>query len=175
MKKQTDHIIDGLWNKAITPENYGGRELYYAHLFEQYRIVINAADQIIERRNTANSFFLTIHTLFITGLGVAIGYKGSLQLQQVWFVLFPLIPALSLCYLWWRITKSYSQLNTAKYKIVGEYETQLPSSPYWSAEWKALGEGKNRKLYWPLTDIEGLIPLVFGILYVSGVLIFILI
>jgi hypothetical protein len=52
--------------------------------------------------------------------------------------------------------------------VIDEYERRLPSRPYVSAEWRALGEGKNPKLYKPLTDVEKWIPLIFGILYLIG-------
>jgi hypothetical protein len=70
--------------------------------------------------------------------------------------------------MWWRLIKSFRQLNAAKYKIIVEYETRLPSSPYWSAEWRALGKGEDPKLYKPITDIENWVPPIFGGLYVIG-------
>jgi hypothetical protein len=64
------------------------------------------------------------------------------------------------------IVRSYRQLNAGKYLVVGEFEKRLPASPYWSAEWKALGEGKDPKKYLPLTHIENWIPVVFAFLYI---------
>ncbi len=68
----------------------------------------------------------------------------------------------------WVILIVVGRLNSAKYKVVGEYERQLPSSPYWSAEWKALGEGKDPKKYKPLTDVENWVPIIFAFMYVIG-------
>jgi hypothetical protein len=44
-------------------------------------------------------------------------------------------------------------------------EQKLPISIY-DYEWKILGEGKNKKLYFPFSHIEMVIPWVFGIIYV---------
>ena len=65
------------------------------------------------------------------------------------------------------MVKSYGQLNTGKWQVVGVMEERLPASPWWRAEWQALGEGKDRSLYWPLTHIEKWVPLVFVLLYVG--------
>src|SRR5439155_23409496 len=64
-----------------------------------------------------------------------------------------------LCYLWFRIIRSYRDLNSAKFKVVA-IEQQLPLRPY-DAEWEAVGRGTNPRLYLPFTHIEVLIPWVF--------------
>jgi len=56
-------------------------------------------------------------------------------------------------------------LNTGKFKVIHEIERQLPASIY-DYEWKILGEGKSRKLYFPFSHIEMVIPWIFGIVYV---------
>lgn len=163
-----DAIIDGLWNENITEESYATTKQYQEHLFEQYKIFVEMADQVSTRRNLANTFFLTLHTLIISA--VAFSYEKGPRITNRWLNMFPLIAVLVLCYTWWSLMKSYRQLNKVKYKVIGEYERRLPSSPYWSAEWKALGEGKDPKLYKQLTDIENWVPLIFAVLYIIGVI-----
>jgi hypothetical protein len=161
-----DRIAENLWNNIISTDNYGSREQYYDHLLEQYKIAVEMADRVSARRNLANTFFLTLHTLLITAIGF-IFEKGP-KISDPWLNIFPLISLLALCYVWWRMIRSYRQLNTAKYRVIGEFETRLPSSPYWSAEWKLLEEGKNPKIYQPLTDVEYWIPIIFGFIYLIG-------
>lgn len=163
-----DTIIDGLWNPSVTPEKYGINEQYTEHVFEQYKIFVEMADRISSRRNLANTFFLTLHTLIISAASFL--YEKGPTVSNPWLNIFPLIAVLALCYVWYRLILSYRQLNSAKYKVIGEYERLLPSSPYWSAEWKALGEGKNLQLYRPLTDVESWVPIIFAVLYVIGVI-----
>jgi len=157
-----------LWSQEITPENYGSPEQYYEHIFKQYEIFIEMADRISSRRNLANTFFLTLHTLLLGAAGFL--YEKGPQTEMFWLNIFPLIAVIALCYVWWRLLYSYRQLNAAKFKIIGEYEKRLPSSPYWIGEWKALGEGRDSKLYQPLTDIEKFVPFIFAGMYFIGFL-----
>lgn len=164
-----DTIMDGLWNPSVTPEKYGINKQYTEHVFEQYKIFVEMADRISSRRNLANTFFLTLHTFLISAAGFL--YEKGPTVNNPWLNIFPLIAVLALCYVWYRLLLSYRQLNTAKFKVIGEYEKVLPSSPYWSAEWKAMGQGKDPKLYRPLTDVEQYVPFVFAILYFGAFII----
>jgi MFS family permease len=82
-----------------------------------------------------------------------------------WLLIFPLLALLGQCAAWYYLLRSYRQLNTAKYLVVGALEKRLPASQYWRAEWVALGEGKDRSKYRPLTHLEQWIPVLFGTLY----------
>lgn len=52
-------------------------------------------------------------------------------------------------------------------------ERELPYSPY-KAEWILLGEGKDKKLYYPLTHLELWIPRLFILMYVFMILYFLI-
>ncbi|MCA9945336.1 MAG: hypothetical protein KC449_17755 [Anaerolineales bacterium] len=160
------NIVDGLWNEDITVNSYGSTEQYREHVFEQYKIFVEMADRVSSRRNLANTFFLTLHTFLISAAGFL--YEKGPTVNNSWLNIFPLIAVLALCYVWYRLLLSYRQLNSAKFKVIGEYEKILPSSPYWSAEWNAMGKGKNPKLYRPLTDVEQYVPMIFAVLYIGA-------
>lgn len=157
-------IVANLWNEDIQPEAYSSKEQYLQHIFDQYKIFVELADKVSERRTVANTFFLTLNTLLI-GLASFIYEKGPRTTQQ-WLNIFPLLAVLALCYVWWRLIKSYRQLNAAKFKVIGEYERRLPSSPYWQAEWTALGKGVDHKLYTPLSEVEHWVPIIFAGIYI---------
>jgi hypothetical protein len=40
--------------------------------------------------------------------------------------------------MWYRLVRSYKDLNSAKFKVIHEIEKSLPISPY-DAEWEAVG------------------------------------
>lgn len=162
----------GLRNPKISPDHYCSNEKYQEHLFEQYKLYVEMADRLSERRTLSNTFFLTLHTLIIGIAGFS--YNSLLTLQFKWILVLPLIAVLSLCYAWRRMLNSYKQLNTAKFAVISEYENLLPTRPYVEAEWKALGYGKDPKLYRALTDVETWIPFIFAVLYVIGVVLLIL-
>jgi len=153
-----NELADRLWNKDVFNE-YEDRGKCKDHVLEQYKLYVEMADRISARRSSANTFFLTLNTLIVTALSLCSERFSRLPVILICFA------AIALCYLWKRLIDSYSQLNTAKYLVIGELEKKLPSSPYWSAEWSALGEGKDPKKYRPLTSVETWVPIVFMALY----------
>jgi len=153
MKNESD--IGGLGS-----DQYGRK--YQDHLLEQYKLYVEMTDRISSRRNQTNTFFLGINTALIAA-GAALygkGYNGSLAV-----ILIALLAVLMLCYIWWRLLKSIRQLNSAKYKVTLLLEKRLPSAPY-ATEWTLLGEGKDPKLYRPLTGLECWVPIVFAMLFI---------
>ena len=159
-EKKTNDSLDTPDLIEFDSKKYG--EKYQDHLIEQYRIYVEMADRIGARRTQANSFFLGINTALIAA-GAALYKKGYTAPPKL--VLIVLVAVLALCYTWWRLIKSYRQLNTAKYRIILLLEKHLPSAPY-GTEWTMLGEGRNPKLYRPLTTLEGLVPLLFAVLFI---------
>ncbi len=153
-------IAEGLWN---TLDGYGSNGKYCEHVLEQYKLYVDSANKISDRRNLANSFFLTLHTLLVGIAGFA--FKEGTTVVSTLFIIPPLLAVLTLCYAWWRLIKSYRQLNTGKFSVIAEYEKRLPSRPH-NAEWNALGDGKDSSLYKPLTEVENLVPLIFGLIYI---------
>ncbi|PEJ57974.1 hypothetical protein CN692_10805 [Bacillus sp. AFS002410] len=141
---------------AANRDNYGNS--YDNHFFEQYKLYVEMADRIS---------FLGVNTTLITVLTTL---APKFKMAAIW-ITPPFIAVLLFCFVWWRIVKSYRQLNSGKYKIIGEIENYLPLKPY-AAEWKALGEGSNPKLYQPLTHVENWIPILFALLYTILLVIF---
>jgi len=153
-----NELEDRLWNKNVFDE-YDNKGKCKDHVLEQYKLYVEMADRISARRSTANTFFLTLNTLIVGALSACAETFSRLS------VIVICIAAIVLCYVWKRLINSYRQLNTAKYAVIGEFEKRLPSSPYWSAEWNALGEGKDPKKYNQLTAVEKFVPIVFMCLY----------
>lgn len=140
---------------------------YEKIVLEQYKLFVEMADRISSRRQAANSFFLTINTFLITVIGYS-GIKSANILSDcLSFVIS--IAGMILCYTWFRIIRSYKDLNTAKFNVIHEIEKLLPISPY-DAEWEAVDRGKNPKLYLPFTHVETKIPWIFFVLYVLAFL-----
>ncbi len=151
-------LEDQLWNKDVIDE-YDDKGKYKDHVLEQYKLYVEMADRISARRVTANTFFLTLNTLLVGALSTCADKFSGLS------VIVVCVAAIVLCYVWRRLINSYRQLNTGKYAVIGEFEKRLPCSPYWSAEWNVLGEGKDPKKYKQLTAVEKWIPIVFMCLY----------
>jgi hypothetical protein len=159
-------IDQALWNANIDSTAYqNAPEHYQTAILEQYKLYVEMADRISARRGLTNTFFLTLNTLVFTIIGVVV--KDRTQFSPILLAL-ALAIALGQCGGWFLIVRSYRQLNSAKFKVIGALETRLPASPYWSAEWKALGEGRDWRAYIPLTHVERWIPTLFATVYTIG-------
>jgi len=151
-------IKDKLINYSAS--EYG--EDYHKVVLEQYKLFVEMTDRISSRRQTSNSFFLSINTALIALIGYS-EIKSLFSLPN--YLNFIIATAgMILCYSWFRIIRSYKDLNTAKFKVIHEIEKLLPISPY-DAEWEEVGRGKNLKLYLFFTHVEAKIPWVFFSLY----------
>lgn len=134
-------------------------------ILEQYKLYVEMADRISARRSLANTFFLTFNTVIFAVIGAL--WKDR-PLIMAWLLVFPLVTLVVQCGAWFFIVRSYRQLSSAKYSVIGVLEERLPASPYWKGEWKALGEGKDKAKYWPMTQLEMWIPLIFAATYIIG-------
>ncbi len=141
-------------------DGYEAKSTYQSHLLEQYKIYITSADNISNRRQSANSFFVTLNTALVS----LVSYLniGTTNTSKMYWAIS--VAGLAISYMWYRLVRSYKDLNSAKFKVVHEIEKSLPVSPY-DAEWEAVGRGKNSKLYLPFTHIEIYIPWVFFALH----------
>ena len=147
----------------MKPEEYG--EKYPDHFLEQYKLYVEMADRVSQRREQSNRFYVTllaaIASLLILAarLGVAEG---------VWPVVFLItgVFGVALSVVWHFNINSYRQLNRAKFDIIGELEKQLPSAPY-ADEWKLLRPQDGPAKYIQLTRVERFVPVLFGLLFLG--------
>jgi hypothetical protein len=147
-----------------TEESYGPN--FKADLFEQYKLYIESADKISERRVSANNYLLAVNSFLVALQGVFVANAH----QGIWNILMPIVGIL-VALTWHRIIASYRNLNTVKFKIIHELEREMPAALY-AHEWTMAEEGRG-KTYHPLTHLERWIPLIFmglyGILFVCGI------
>ncbi|MBS1914423.1 MAG: hypothetical protein JST22_20710 [Bacteroidetes bacterium] len=137
--------------------------LYQAHLLEQYKTYLAMADKISDRRSTANTFFLTVNSGLLGALGFA---KFTAHEVSSAFIILACLAALPVCYTWYRLIRSYRDLNSAKFKVVHQIERLLPLRPF-DAEWEAVGGGLNPHLYKPFTEVEKVVPWIYMALYIG--------
>lgn len=141
-------------------QEYGDK--FQEHSLAQYLKYIEMADKISERRILTNSFFITVNTGLISALGI---FKIFDKTTPIPIIVFVGIATSLLCIYWAKLIKSYSNLNTAKFDVIHEFEKYLPMRPY-DCEWDRVGRGSNKKLYHPFSHIERKIPYIFLLLYV---------
>lgn len=137
--------------RSTEPDIYGER--YNDHILEMWKTYLGMADQISNRRERANAFFLTIHTAAFAAIGFLI--ENNLY---PWVAAICILVGIPMAYLWYRLVRSYKDLNSAKFKVVHEIEKLLPLRPF-DAEWEAVGRGNDSSLYLPFTHVEIRVPI----------------
>jgi hypothetical protein len=164
---EQESIRARLWNPEVDAQSYeGAGEKYRAAILEQYKIYVEMADRISARRARAHTFILTLNSGLVA---TAAAFKGDF-VRSPDLLLLLMIIMVTQCFVWWGLVRSYRLLNGAKYQVVGLLEERLPASPYWSAEWKALGEGKDMRTALSITDLEQWVPVGFIAVYLVGYL-----
>jgi hypothetical protein len=139
---------------------YGDK--YVEHLLEQYKIYINAAEKISDRRQKANEFFLGLNTALVALLGFIATKTDTAEIAGM--ITLASVAGITMCYLWYRIILSYKGLNGGKFKVIHAIEARLPLALY-DTEWEMLGRGERKDLYWPFTHIEWRVPWIFIAIY----------
>ena len=139
-------------------------------LIEVYKAYLLSLDKVGDRRQAANSFFLSINAALCAFMGYmfAKDVPGHLPLL-LWIIPFT---GLLVSYFWFRLVRAYRYLNAAKFRVVEAMEEQLPVAPF-AAEWIALLKESGARKYVPLTNLEVWIPRFFMFLY--GAIVFLLI
>jgi len=143
-------------------EEYG--EQFNEHLLEQYKLYVEMADRISDRRERTNMFYISLLSVFLTLIFIVMGMNVLNEFQIV--VLFIIISILgfALCIIWYIHIRSYRQLNSGKFKVIHEMEQYLPFS-FYIKEWDILIKKKESNGYILLTKVEQYVPLIFAILY----------
>ncbi|MDF2691476.1 MAG: hypothetical protein K0S29_1331 [Gammaproteobacteria bacterium] len=160
MKKENDtDLSDELWN--INDTESFNNETYHVLLVEQYKLYVEMTDRISARRNLANTYFLTMHAIVLSVLGITLSHQQAVH--RVGFLLFPLLGLLVLCYGWWRLVQYFRRVTSARNKVIIELEKRMPSSPSMQAERKAMGKDNPYK---PLKSMEVALPIIFALIYI---------
>jgi hypothetical protein len=145
---------------GLSQDDYG--DSYRNDVLDIYKTYLDMTDRISARREKTNSYFLTINTALV---GLLTYLSLSDTSCPILTTHLPIaIAGITLSYLWYRIIRSYRDLNSAKFKIIHRIENFLPLAPY-DAEWEAVGRGQNKKLYLPFTHVEIFVPWVFVLLH----------
>jgi hypothetical protein len=149
----------------INATEYGSS--YKNHLLIQYKLYVQMADNISQRREAANNFLLAVNSGLLGIYGGMYAVFGTSHVKG-FNVVLPVV-GLLVSLAWFGLLRSYRQLNTLKFRVIHQIESELPIAPY-EHEWKQAGHGDKQDIYFPLTHVEPLIPIAFGILYFALIL-----
>ncbi|HEY4513484.1 MAG TPA: hypothetical protein VJH06_03155 [Candidatus Paceibacterota bacterium] len=159
--------IDSLLIATYSDDKDESADRYMDYYIDQYRIYLHIFNNTSDRRQKTNEFFLGINTAI---MGI-MGYFETKDLPNapVISILVPFV-GIAICFCWYRLILSYTQLNRVKFKIIHTLEKKLPANIF-ESEWHLLGKGKDKSKYFPISHTERFIPITFILLYVIIVVI----
>ncbi|QYK51442.1 MAG: hypothetical protein KF701_02850 [Anaerolineales bacterium] len=128
---------------------------------ELYKVMVESSENLINRRQTVNSFFLTLNGALITVAGFVLQNSDGQVARASWIAILGIVGAI-LCGAWRSLITSFGQLNTGKFKVINTIERYLKIAIY-TAEWDALGFGKKK--YRSFTSKEIWVPTTFIVGY----------
>ena len=136
-----------------------------------YKMMVDSSEQLVQRRQTMNAFFITAigSLIAITGAFAQVSDFKAAPLPFLVITVFGLV-GLLLCYSWRNLIDNYGKLNAGKFRVILQLEQSL-SAQIFSAEWAALGKGQRPKKYRSFTTTENVIPVYFAFLFASLIVI----
>ena len=141
-------------------------------LFEQYKLLLETSENLVERRQKTTTTYLAICSILIPVITTMLSFSNALiNLLSVSVSVLSII----LCVCWKSIITSYGQSNKAKFAIMELIEKKLPVSIF-SSEWIARTSFRDK--YISFTKKEAVAPIIFLFLdcffVVGAILIYVL-
>ena len=159
MAASSDEDLDGI----IFGSRSCGDQPNVEVLMEQYKLFVETSERLVARRQVVNTFFLSANALALSALGLIA--KEASHSPLIALGIIAIAGAASvLCVAWKTLVESYRQLNRGKFAVIDRLEERLPAALF-RAEWAALGEGKDPKVYKPFTATEQRVSNIFIAVY----------
>ena len=147
----------------MTPEEYGDK--YSDHFLDQYKLYVEMADRISQRREQSNRFYVTLVSAVVALLIVVSRVGTPMGVWPVVLLISGVFGA-ALSAVWYFNIRSYRTLNSAKFAIINQMESRLPAAGY-SDEWEILRPKGARPQYLQLTRVEQFVPVIFLVLFIA--------
>lgn len=133
-------------------------------ILEQYKMFVEMADRVSERRLKTNQFYIGIISGLLGILAFVFGENNFdiIAQNQNSVMLVVTILGLILNLLWFINIRSFRKLNSGKFMVIHEMEALLPFQPY-DREWDIIKRGEKRNNYFQLSKIEQYLPMALTI------------
>lgn len=136
-------------------------------ILEQYKLYVETAEKVSDRRQSSNSFYLTLNSVLLAFTG----FLTSLYFE-FWHIIIA-VAGIFMSILWFLSITSFRNLNSGKFKVIHSLEEKLPIKLF-KDEWACLEKGENLKKYIKLSVVEQGVPLIFLLLYVIIIILMII-
>lgn len=166
VKRHIDDFARGYYNIFSPQYNALGTEEKDARkseLLDQYKMFQKTSEDLVARRQSVNSFYISVNSVMVTLLGVVIGLVENQA--KLYFMIFLCLTGIILDISWISILDAYGTLNAAKMKVINLLEKQLPVALY-EVEWRVMSDKLNNKKYVSFTNSEKRIPKLFASIYI---------
>ena len=138
-------------------------------LIEQYKIFSQTAENLMERRQSVNSFYISANTALITIGGTIFAIGEGNFIPKILVICALALPGFLLNYSWYKMLQTYYINNQGKIKVLSLIEQKLAVSLY-DAEWKVMKNRYSKKKYVSFTDNEKKLPFIFGPFYLAALI-----
>ena len=126
-----------------------------------YRMLVEMADRVSQRRQAANNFYLSVNTALIG----ASAYLSTLR--PMWASLAVIaVAGIAISLLCMRNIDSYRTLNAAKFRVITDLEKTLPVQAF-TEEWTHLDPDGDGERHVPFHRVEGAVPWVFALVHLA--------
>ena len=134
-----------------------------------YKIMVESSEGLVRRRQGVNTFFLTMNGALLTAYGLIVqSYSGD-RIGAIGIIVLAIAGAI-LSGAWRSLITSFGQLNKGKFQVIHTMERYLTAAIY-TAEWEALGHGKNPKIYRSFTSREIWVPSALIVMHLLVILV----
>lgn len=131
-------------------------------IMEQYKMYQKTSEDLVSRRQSVSSFYITVNSALITVSGIMLNLVDFPS--NVVVIILIAIVGIILDFSWIHILDAYGLLNSAKMKVIRMMEKELPISLY-DTEWAVMSDKLNQKKYVSFTDSEKRVPRMFAGVY----------
>lgn len=139
-------------------------------LMEQYKMFVQTSEDLVSRKQSVNTFYVTLNSLMLSAIVSIICAAGDLVGIVSDGILINVIAAflsaigIVICCSWITLLQSYSDLNSSKMAIINCIEEHLALKLF-DTEWALLTRRIGKKKYRSFTVKEVAVAKIFLLLY----------
>lgn len=152
--------------QELKSKNFENKET----LMEQYKIFVKTSEDLVKRKQSVNSFYVTLNSVII---GAIISVLCAVN--DIFKVIAPLYLSvmiafiggigLIICFSWFSLLNSYADLNASKMKIIATIEENLALNLF-ETEWSLVTKRLGKKKYKSFSKKEKFVAILFSIIYI---------
>jgi hypothetical protein len=169
IKLAADTIASNLINQDFHPSSINSSESTPSNralMFEQYKMLVDSAQRIEERRGGSNGIFIGINTILVSVL-LHTEQLSKMQFGDMFLAAFLALIGILISWDWLKVISSYKNLNSLNYTLMKSFENILPTRVF-SLRGKIENEQQDSKLSNRANIIlisENLLPKTFLVIY----------